>query len=274
MATAGRSGHIRTVTTDRQGDPRLPIVQARKRAPRSRIPAHPHSGQATAHHQHLDTPLPQYPRTIIQLARRMRVVTWDGSYVVRLDFTCRAVPQAHRLPIPGEKVRASLVNSSKEASSYRGIRKRRGLGLEDVIAINLDLRLGIRLHILLLCTLHLAAEDILPDNVLVGEVEERMDLCHALRTGELRDLGLLLAHDVEGEDGDVGPDDAPADGLAIALAGAVAKVTFGEEEAHMEREEHALLLGAPPKRSFCRRRCHWAVPGAHRQGPWDEGRRL
>ncbi len=52
--------------------------------------------------------------------------------------------------------------------------------------------------------------------------------------GQAGDVLLALLDDREGEDGEVGTDDAAADRLALALAaaaGAVARVAVGEEEA-------------------------------------------
>src|SRR5258706_5994026 len=91
----------------------------------------------------------------------------------------------------------------------------------------------------------------LPSNVLL-EVEESADLGRTLgaeafgedSVGGATDLLLALLDDEGGEDGNVGADDAPADGLAPTLAsaaGAEARVVIGEQESHMVQEKDALL---------------------------------
>lgn len=90
--------------------------------------------------------------------------------------------------------------------------------------------------------------------VILGEAEELADLGGALGAealgvhdvGEAGDVGVALLDDAEGEDGEVLADDAAADGLALALAGAagaVAGVAVGEEEADTEGLHDALLHG-------------------------------
>lgn len=62
--------------------------------------------------------------------------------------------------------------------------------------------------------------------------------------GEAGDVGLANLDDGEGEDGEIGSDDAATDGLALALtgaAGAVAGVAVGEEEADTGRVHDTLL---------------------------------
>jgi len=114
--------------------------------------------------------------------------------------------------------------------------------------------LGIGLGILLLRTLHLPPNDILPNIILLPQVKKAPNLRRPLRAEPLRqhivrqpgDLPFALLHDDQAEDGDVWADDAPADGLALALAvaaGAEAGVPFGEEEAHAVGEEDALFHG-------------------------------
>ena len=77
--------------------------------------------------------------------------------------------------------------------------------------------------------------------VLLAEAEESADLGGSLGTealgvddvGDTGDVGLALLDDGEGEDGEIGADDAAADGLAATLtvaAGPVAGVAVGEEE--------------------------------------------
>jgi len=119
----------------------------------------------------------------------------------------------------------------------------------------LDFRsLGVWLGIRLLRALNLTPDDILANVVLLGQVEEFPDLGSPLGTetlGEdvLREAGeggVTLLDDHEGEHGDIGTNDAAADGLALALAGAagaVAGVAVGKEELDTIREEDTLLHG-------------------------------
>lgn len=113
-------------------------------------------------------------------------------------------------------------------------------------------RLSVRLRVLLLRALNLAADNILPHVVLLGQVEEPADLRRALRSEPLGNNGVRQAGDVAiallddhaGEDGDVRANDAAAHGLSLALtcaARAVARVSVGEEEADTVREENTLL---------------------------------
>jgi hypothetical protein len=116
----------------------------------------------------------------------------------------------------------------------------------------LDIRLGIWLRSFLLLAGDLPSDDKLAHIVLLLEVKEFADLgrtfgAEAFREdaiGEARDLLLALFDDDEGEDSNVGADDAPTDGLAFTLAraaGAEARVTVGEQESHTVREKNALL---------------------------------
>lgn len=62
--------------------------------------------------------------------------------------------------------------------------------------------------------------------------------------GEAGDVLLALLDDGEGNDGEIGTDDAAADRLAPALtgaAGAVARVALGEEEADTVGDNNTLL---------------------------------
>jgi len=115
-------------------------------------------------------------------------------------------------------------------------------------------RLGVRLGILFLCALDLAPDDIFPDIVLLGQVEESPDLGSTLRAEPLgkdiiREAGecvLTLLDDDEGEDGNVRADDASPDGLALALAGAagtVARVAIGKKKLDTAGKEDTLLHG-------------------------------
>src|SRR5690348_10967416 len=84
--------------------------------------------------------------------------------------------------------------------------------------------------------------------------EELADVVGTLGSEALGDGGvgktgkvlLTLLDDGDGEDRHVGGDDASADGLALALtgaAGAVARVTLGQQEADTGGEEDSLLHG-------------------------------
>jgi hypothetical protein len=87
-----------------------------------------------------------------------------------------------------------------------------------------------------------------------GTYEELADVVGTLRSETLGDSGvsktgkvlLTLLDDGDGEDRHVGGDDASTDGLALALtgaAGAVARVTLGQQEADTGGEEDTLLHG-------------------------------
>lgn len=100
----------------------------------------------------------------------------------------------------------------------------------------------------------LAANNVLADVVLLGEVEEAADLgstlgCKTLGedgVGKTGDLVLTLLDDNEGKDLDVGADDAATNRLALALtsaAGTVTRVSVGEEETGTVVEEDTLLHG-------------------------------
>jgi hypothetical protein len=107
-----------------------------------------------------------------------------------------------------------------------------------------------------------AGDDVLADVVVLREVEEGADLVRALGTEAARDLIVREARDVrvtaldngEVEHGDVLPNYAPPDGLALALAGAalaVALVALVHEEADAGVRQdplphgEALLVVAP-----------------------------
>jgi hypothetical protein len=97
----------------------------------------------------------------------------------------------------------------------------------------LDLRcLGVGLCVLLLRTLHLPANDVLADIILLAQVEEATDLGRTLGAetlgqdvvGQAGDIVITLLDDNDREDGDVGADDASTDGLALALTRAASTV--------------------------------------------------
>ncbi len=120
------------------------------------------------------------------------------------------------------------------------------------IGDNIYARLGVGLRVRLLGALDFSPDNVLADIVLLGEVEELADLSRPLRTetlgedvvGEAGDLVLALLDDHEGEDGDIGTDDAATNGLALALAraaGAVAGVAIREKETDTVGEKDTLL---------------------------------
>ena len=103
----------------------------------------------------------------------------------------------------------------------------------------LNIRLGIWLRPFLLLADDFPSDDKLTHIIFLLEVEEFADFgstlgAEAFGEGTVREAGdllLALLDDDEGEDGNVGADDAPAYGLALALAratGAVARVAVGE----------------------------------------------
>lgn len=117
-------------------------------------------------------------------------------------------------------------------------------------------RLGVGLGVLLLRALDLPSNNILCYIVLLAQVEESPDLGRTLGSeslgedavGQSRDLGLTLLDDYKREDGDVGTDDAPTDGLALALTvatGTVARVSIGEEQTDTLGKKNTLLHGKP-----------------------------
>jgi len=115
-------------------------------------------------------------------------------------------------------------------------------------------RLGVGFGILLLRALDLPSDNILSYIVILAQVEELSDLGCTFGTESFgedvvrqsRDLALALLDDDEGEDGDVGTDDTPTDGLALALTTAtraVARVSIGEEETDTVGKQNTLLHG-------------------------------
>ena len=90
--------------------------------------------------------------------------------------------------------------------------------------------------------------------IILGEAEELADLGGALGAealgvndvGDAGDVGVALLDDAEGQHRQVHGDDAAADRLALALAGAagsVAGVALGEQQAHTGWVHHTLLHG-------------------------------
>lgn len=88
--------------------------------------------------------------------------------------------------------------------------------------------------------------------IFLAETEETADLGGTLGTealgsddvGDAGDVVVTLLDDGEGEDGEVHGDDAAADALPLALAGAagaVARVALGEEQRHTGRVHDTLL---------------------------------
>jgi len=97
-------------------------------------------------------------------------------------------------------------------------------------------------------------DDVSPDIVALAQVEELPDVGGTLGSqspgdgvvGQSGDLGVTLLDDGQGQDGQVGVDDASADGLALPLAGAtlaVASVALLEEQSDTALGHDALLHG-------------------------------
>jgi len=119
----------------------------------------------------------------------------------------------------------------------------------------LDLRsFGVGLSVLLLGRLDFPSDDVFPDIVLLGEIEESPDFSRSLGTeslgkdivGQTFNLAFSLLYDDQTENSNIGANDAAADGLASAFtipAGAVARVTVREEESDTGGEENTLLHG-------------------------------
>lgn len=119
---------------------------------------------------------------------------------------------------------------------------------------NRYLRLGVRLSVLLLCALNLPTNNVFPDIVFLRQVEEPPDLGCSLGTetlgedvvGQSRNIVLALLDNDDGEDSNIGADNAATDGFALALtsaAGAVARVTVGQKETDTVGKEDTLLHG-------------------------------
>jgi len=119
----------------------------------------------------------------------------------------------------------------------------------------LDFRcLSIGLCVLLLGTLHLPPNNVLPNIILLGQIEELPDLRSPLRPQPFRqhiirqprNIRLALLHNHQRQHGNIGPNDATPDRLALTLTsatGTVAGVAVGEEEFDTGREENALFHG-------------------------------
>ena len=99
-----------------------------------------------------------------------------------------------------------------------------------------------------------ALDNVLPDIVLLGQVEKLPDLGSALGTetswdsaiGQAGDLSLTFLDDGHGENGQVSVNDASADGFTLALTGtalAVAGVALAEKKADTAGSENSLLHG-------------------------------
>ena len=117
-------------------------------------------------------------------------------------------------------------------------------------------RLGVRLGVFLLRARYLPSDDIFSNVVLLAQVEEPSDLGRTFGAeslgedvvGQPRDFTLTLLDNDDGKDSDVWADDAPADGLALALTvatSAVARVPIGEEKADTIGKQDTLFHGEP-----------------------------
>jgi len=114
--------------------------------------------------------------------------------------------------------------------------------------------LGIGFGILLLRALHLSPDDILPNIILLAQVEELPDLSSPLRSQPLRqhfvrqprDFALTLLHDDQTQHGDIRANDAAPNGFTLAFTGAagtIARMAIGEEELDTVGEEDTLFHG-------------------------------
>jgi len=112
--------------------------------------------------------------------------------------------------------------------------------------------LEIRPGVFLLCTLNLSSHNILPDIVLLRQVEELSDLCRSLRTealgegnvGQSGNIVVALFDDDKGQDGNIGADDTSADGFSLTLtspSSTVAGMAIRKEEADTEWDKYTLL---------------------------------
>lgn len=113
-------------------------------------------------------------------------------------------------------------------------------------------RLGVGLRTLLLLAHNLPSHNVFPDIVLLGQVEEPPDLSRTLGAeafgeddvGEPGDLVVALLDDDDGQDRDIGADNATTDRLAAALAcaaDAVARVAVRKQELDTVGQEDTLL---------------------------------
>jgi len=114
--------------------------------------------------------------------------------------------------------------------------------------------LGIGFGIFLLTALHFSPDNILPNIILLPQVEELPNLGSPLRSQSLRqyiirqtsNFTFTLLHDNQTQHGDIRADDATPDGFALALtrtAGTVAGMAVGEEESDSVGEEDTLFHG-------------------------------
>jgi hypothetical protein len=102
--------------------------------------------------------------------------------------------------------------------------------------------------------LNFSSDNELSDVVFLGQVEEPSDLGGSLGTQSLRQDGVgqsgdflfTLLDDDDGQDGDVGVDDATSNRLSLSLtgsSGSVTRVTVGQEETSSVGKENTLLHG-------------------------------
>lgn len=114
--------------------------------------------------------------------------------------------------------------------------------------------LGVRFGVLLFRALHLTPHNVLPNIVLLRQVEEPSDLRCPFRTkslgknivGEPSDIIVALFNNDNGEDGNIRADDATTDGFALPLACAactVARVVVGQEKSDTVGEQDTLHHG-------------------------------
>jgi len=116
--------------------------------------------------------------------------------------------------------------------------------------------LSVWFGILLLRALNLSPDNILPDIIILAQVEEFANLSRTLGTeafrqnvvGKTWDFAFALLDDNEREDSNIGADNATTHGLALTLTGtadAVARVALGKQETNTVGKENTLLHREP-----------------------------
>jgi len=117
---------------------------------------------------------------------------------------------------------------------------------------NEHVRLEIRPGILLLRALNLSSHNILPDVILLRQVEELSDLGRPLGTkalgegdvGQPGNIIITLFDDDNGQNGNIGADDASTDGFALALtipSSTVTGMAVGKEKTDTVWDKYTLL---------------------------------
>jgi hypothetical protein len=182
------------------------------------------------------------------------IVRWDDHREMMIDvlvFGLLFLLVCYSAGLDGVEVTATLETERGDQALDLGTAYER-LAQNRRDKSKVDIRLGVGLRILLLRALNLPSHNVLPNIILLAQVEELANLGRPLGTQSLGqhhirqagDLLLTLLDDDQRENGDVRTDDASTHGLALAFtgaAGAVARVTIGEEEADTEGDENTLF---------------------------------